>query len=128
MAEPLTSTSPVSPPEEAPSHHDRNISGATVSEVQRIEDFLRSMGKDPGKTSLSEAKEIAHYLSYSPHHDDRNFYRWFFVVLGIFVVVAVIGMVILTLYGKTIPDGLIVIGSVALGLFAGVLATSGRNE
>ena len=40
-------------------------------------------------------------------------------VLGIFVVVSVIGMVILTLYGKTIPDGLIVIGSVALGLFAG---------
>ena len=86
------------------------------------------MGKDPGKTSLSEAKEIAHYLSYSPHHDDRNFYRWFFVVLGIFVVVAVIGMVILTLYrenhtGRPYRDRIGRTGPVCR-----VLATSGRNE
>jgi hypothetical protein len=100
----------------------------TISEFQKIENALRSMGKDPATTSLSEAKEIAHLLSYSSHHVDRTFYRWIFAVLGIFVVVTVIGMVIIALSGKTIPDGLVVIGSVALGLFAGVLVTSGRDE
>jgi len=86
------------------------------------------MGKDPDTTSLSEVKEIARVIIGISQHDERRFYRWFFAILGIFVVAAVIGMVILTLYNKPIPDGLIVIGSVALGLFAGVLVTSGRDE
>jgi hypothetical protein len=128
MAEPQTSTSPAPASDEIPAHTGIHIFGAKVSEVQQVEDLLRYMGKDPGNVTLSEAKEIAHILSYSSHHADRNFYRWFFAILGIFVVVAIISMVILALNGKTIPDSLIVIGSVALGLFAGVLICSCRQE
>jgi hypothetical protein len=128
MDEPHTSASSAPAPEEAPSARGRNIFGAAVSEVQRVEDLLRYLGKDPDLITLSEAKEIAHILSYSSHRDERNFYRWFFAILGIFVVVAIISMAILALNGKTIPDGLIVIGSVAMGLFAGVLVCSCRAE
>lgn len=101
---------------------------ATVSEVQKLEDLLRSMGKDPDKIPLSEAKEIARIVCCAKETQDRKFYRWVFVVLGIFVAVAIAGSLILSLLEKPVPEGMIVLGSFALGLFAGILVMYGREE
>ena len=102
--------------------------GTTISEVQKIENALRSVGKDPNTTSLSEAREIARLLESAKHHDEKKFHTRVLIVLGIFVIAAVVGMVILALYGKAIPDGLLALGSAALGLFAGILVVSSQDN
>ena len=101
--------------------------GTSGSEVQKIEDALRSVGKDPNTTSLSEAREIARLLDNAKSHGDKKFYKQVMIVLGIFVIASVVGMVILALSGKAIPDGLIALGSAALGLFAGILIASSQE-
>ena len=102
--------------------------GTSGSEVQKIEVALRSVGKDPNTTSLSEAREIARLLESAKFHDEKKFYKQVLIILGIFVIAAVVGMVILALSGKAIPDGLIALGSAALGLFAGILVASSRDN
>ncbi|MDD1701824.1 MAG: hypothetical protein LUQ31_02440 [Methanoregula sp.] len=126
MEEPFSPASPGS--QDTAATVGKKLPGATVYEVQRIEDLLRSVGKDPATTPLSEAKEIARILSCSAQTKDRNFYRWIFIILGIFVVATIIGTVILSLLDKPIPEGIVVIGSVSLGLFAGILVMSGRED
>jgi len=120
---PRTGTSPESRPAEV---QDINIPD---TDFQRIEDILRLMGKDPEKISISEAKEIARILGHSSRNasreEYRSYYLWFFSILGIYVTASIVGIVVITLYGKTVPESLVVIASIALGLFAGVLAMSG---
>ena len=55
---------------------------------------------------------------------DKSFYRIVVVSLGIVVVVAVIGGVILGLMGKTAPEMLLALGSAAVGALAGLLVPS----
>jgi lysylphosphatidylglycerol synthetase-like protein (DUF2156 family) len=120
---PRTGTSPESKPAEI---QDVNI---PETDFQRIEDIVRLMGKDPEKISISEAKEIARILGHSNRNvsrdEYRSYYLWFFSILGIYVTASIVGIVVITLYGKTVPISLVVIASIALGLFTGVLAMSG---
>ena len=102
--------------------------GTTVSEVHKIESLLRSVGKDPSTTSLGEAREIVQLLENARCHKEKKFYTRVLVVLGIFVIAAVAGMVILAFFGKAIPDGLIALGSAALGLFAGILVAASCRD
>ena len=87
------------------------------------------MGKDPEKISVLEAKEIARILGHSSRNasreEYRSYYLWFFSILGLYVTASIVGIVVITLYGKVVPESLIVIASIAMGLFAGVLAMSG---
>ncbi|MFA5332304.1 MAG: hypothetical protein WC342_07990 [Methanoregula sp.] len=117
-----------------PDYHDGNNpantqkqSRTSVSEVQNLEDLLRSVGKDPETTPLSEAKEIARIVCCSRETKDRNFYRWVFIILGIFVAVTIAGSLLLALLEKPVPEGMVVLGSFALGLFAGILVMYGRE-
>lgn len=102
--------------------------GTTISEVQKIENALSAVGKDPNTTSLSEAREIARLLESAQYHDEKKFYKLVLIVLGIFVFASIAGMVILAFSGKVIPDALIALGSAALGLFAGILVASSRDN
>jgi len=97
------------------------------SEVQKIVDTLKAVGKDPNTTSLAEAQEICRLLDSSKHHENMKFFRQVMAVLGAIVLVSVIGMVLLAVSGKTLPVSLVALGSAALGLFAGILVASCRE-
>lgn len=104
------------------------VTGSTVSEVRKIENALRSVGKDPDTTSFTEAREIVRLLESSSQYNDRKFYRQVLIVLGIFVIGSLIGMIVLALSEKAIPGSLIALGSASIGMFAGiVVAASGRS-
>jgi hypothetical protein len=55
---------------------------------------------------------------------DTWIYRIVVISLGVGMLAAVIGVLILSGYGKTAPDGVIAIGSAAVGALAGLLAPS----
>jgi len=99
----------------------------TGSEVQKIVDTLKSVGRDPNTTSLAEAQEICRLLESAKYHEDKKFYRQVLIVLGAIVLVSVVGMVLLAWSGKPLPGSLTALGSAALGLFAGILVASCRE-
>jgi len=99
----------------------------TGSEVQKIVDTLKSVGKDPNTTSLAEAQEICRLLESAKQHEDRKFFRQVLIVLGAIVLASVVGMVFLAWSGKPLPGSLTALGSAALGLFAGILVASCRE-
>lgn len=103
-------------------------SATTGSEVQKIVDTLKAVGKDPSTTSLAEAQEICRLLDSSKHHEDTKFFRQVLAVLGAIVLVSVVGMVLLAMSGKILPGSLVALGSAALGLFAGILVASCRES
>ena len=72
-------------------------------------------GEDTQTQSSSEKSSVA-------YHSDRNFYRMVAGSLGMVVVIAVTGAILLSLYDKTIPEALSALGSGAIGALAGVLA------
>jgi len=51
-------------------------------------------------------------------------YRWVILFIGVSVLLVIIAVSILVGLGKTPPDGLIAIGSAAVGAMAGILAPS----
>ena len=58
---------------------------------------------------------------------DRWIYRIVVLALGLGVLSAMIGLIVLSLRaGATVPDGLVAIGSAAVGALAGLLAPAPR--
>lgn len=55
---------------------------------------------------------------------DRWIYRMVVVALGLTVVISVVGGIVLGIAGQTIPDGVVALGSAALGGLAGLLVPS----
>jgi len=57
---------------------------------------------------------------------DLLFYRIVVVTLGLAVVLTVLAMFVLSMYGKTIPEGLVALGSAAAGGLVGILVPTGK--
>jgi hypothetical protein len=55
---------------------------------------------------------------------DRWVYRIVVITLGLVVLVAAVGSIILVMSGKTTPEALVALGSAAVGALAGLLAPS----
>ncbi len=55
---------------------------------------------------------------------EGDIYRWVIKFLGIAIILVIIVVAILVGLGKTVPDGIIAIGSAAVGAMAGILAPS----
>ena len=67
-----------------------------------------------------------------PLDSDIWIYRAVVVILGICVITTVIGGIVLVIYGKgeakiALPDGIVAIGSAAVGALAGLLAPSPKE-
>jgi hypothetical protein len=102
--------------------------GSTISEITRVEELLRLEGKDPKTTTITEAKEVAEKYVVPAYIEDRIFYRWALLLLGIFVTLTILGICGLAYSGKTIPEGLIAIGSASIGAFVGIFSTTGLKK
>jgi len=56
--------------------------------------------------------------------EESSIYRWVILFIGVSVLLVIIAVSILVGLGKTPPEGLIAIGSAAIGAMAGLLAPS----
>jgi hypothetical protein len=99
--------------------------GSTISEINRVENLLRLEGRDPETTTVTEAKEVANRYAIPAFIEDKIFYRWALLLLGIFVTLTILGICGLAYSGKIIPEGLIAIGSASIGAFVGIFSTTG---
>lgn len=68
---------------------------------------------------------IAELRKTSPTFHDRWLYRYVVWSLGLVAVLSVVGFVVMGTLDKTIPDGLVALGSAAIGGLAG-LSTASR--
>lgn len=87
---------------------------ARVAEDPWLEEEIR---KDPAKVLSAVARP-------TPLERDEWIYRIVVCALGLAVVIAIIGAILLALYDKKAPDLLLAIGSAAVGALAGLLAPS----
>jgi hypothetical protein len=55
---------------------------------------------------------------------EMDIYRWVIKFLGVSILLVIIVVAILVGLGNTVPDGVIAIGSAAVGAMAGILAPS----
>ena len=85
-------------------------------------DLIGLVLKDPELSSEDKKSLIDELRKNNPGAADRWIYRWGIYILGFVSILAVVGMICLSADGKTVPDGLIAIGSAAMGGIAGILA------
>lgn len=62
------------------------------------------------------------------YENDPIFYRRVALTLGIAVVLSLGGLIMLAFIGKEAPQGIIALGSVALGALAGVFAVGSKRK
>ncbi|MEN6443816.1 MAG: hypothetical protein ABFC71_08690 [Methanoregula sp.] len=74
-------------------------------------------GLIPNSNDSDEIKKIKLKL-------DGDIYKWVILFLGFSILLVIIAVSVLVGLGKTIPDGIIAIGSAAVGAMAGILAPS----
>ena len=70
---------------------------------------------DPGADS-----EVSERITVPAYERDARFYRAVVRWLGLTIVISIVAVAMLVGIGKPIPDGLIAIGSAAVGAMAGV--------
>lgn len=100
----------------------------TSSEVQKIMDTLKAVGRDPATTSLTEAQEICRLLESAKCREEKTYLRQALIILGIVIIISIVGMLVLAFSDKVLPDSLIAVAAAALGLFAGILVSSCKGN
>lgn len=103
------------------------ITGATATEVGNLERYLTKIGRDPNEVTVAEGKKIAEQNKGPAYVQDKWFYRGALLSLLAIVLFTIIGVCWVIGSGKTAPDGLIAIGSAAVGVFAGIFTTSSQK-
>ena len=100
--------------------------------MRSADEVMRIVLKDPSKQdalklnpiqALADITEEA--KSKTPaYYGDTLIYRMVVGALGLVVLIAAVGAIILVAEGKTAPDVLVALGSAAIGALAGLLAPS----
>lgn len=94
--------------------------------AMRIQDLAAEVDKDPGLEARlkSNPKEALKDLSRSRpiYERDRWVYRVIVLALGLTILIAAVGAIILQFSGKDSPAILVALGSGAIGALAGLLA------
>ena len=96
---------------------------------QSVSDLAVKVAQDPAlqeRIAEDPARVIASLAE--PLRTDVWIYRIVVGVLGLVVLITIIGVIILAVYGVTIPDVLTALGSAAVGALAGLLAPSGLGR
>jgi hypothetical protein len=92
-----------------------------------INDLVADIGADPTLQPDQKVKLLTALQSITPPlQSDKWIYRMVVIALGVGLVITIIGGIVSNLTGqpKSLPDGLIAIGSAAVGALAGLLAPS----
>lgn len=84
---------------------------------------------DPSLEAKLKADPIGtmNTLSGMPLATDRWIYRGVIVALGFVAIAGMVGGITLAFYGKTTPEGVVALGSTAVGAMAGLLAPSPKS-
>lgn len=103
-----------------------NLYSTTLVEVmkEKTNEFAQAADEQAVEGVIAEVQKEAAERIPTPLQTDPWIYRGTVVVLGLAVLLVAIAQYHITLQGKNvaIPDGLIAIGSVAIGALAGLLA------
>jgi hypothetical protein len=97
--------------------------------IQYVSDLANKVANDPAlaeQLKSNPADTLATLAA--PLQSDRAIYRIVVASLGAAVVLAMVGAVVLTFVGKSVPDVLTALGSAAVGALAGLLAPSPVNR
>jgi hypothetical protein len=94
-----------------------------ASNITKDPELADAIKQDPAGTIATIAAEA------SALSTDRWTYRIVVLALGISVIVGLLGLIALSWKGvQTVPDGLVAIGSAAVGALAGLLAPSPKTS
>lgn len=92
----------------------------------QIQELASAMEADPGLKAKMVENPVGTLgtLSAMPLQTDVWIYRYVVLALGSIALIAILGGLTLAFFGKTSPEGVIALGSTALGAIAGLLAPS----
>jgi hypothetical protein len=95
------------------------------SRIQSVSELAVRVAQDPvlaDKLKTNPAETLAGIAA--PLQSDTWIYRMIVAALGLAVLIAIVGAIILAIAGKPIPELLTALGSAAVGALAGLLAPS----
>ena len=104
------------------------LSASTVLEVNKAKNFLISKGEDPDKVTVNDALKELENTQIPAYYEDETFYRLALMILGSIILVTLVGTIYLAAIAIAIPEGLIAIGSTAVGAFVGLFASSNLSK
>jgi hypothetical protein len=79
-------------------------------------------------TSKEKKRLIDEIRKNSPALNDRRLYRWVVWFLGAKAVLSVVGFVVILSLDDEIPEGLVALGSAAVGGLAGMFTSSSQQD
>ena len=95
-------------------------------QIQSVSDLATRVAQDPqleAKIKENPAQAIAS-IAATPLQTDKLIYRIVVISLGLSVLISIIGILIMSYNSKLIPEGVVALGSAAVGALAGLLAPS----
>lgn len=96
-----------------------------ASRIQSVAELAVQVAQDPALRDQIKANPAAAIASIAaPLQTDKWIYRFVVSALGLAILFAIVGAVVLSATGRTIPELLTALGSAAVGALAGLLAPS----
>jgi hypothetical protein len=100
-------------------------STGTGNGYQSASELVQLIARDPALQQKIQEDPVATLASLaSPQIPDTFIYRVVVLALGSAVLITLVGFIMLSLYLSAIPEGLVALGSAAVGALAGLLAPS----
>jgi len=108
--------------------HDSAPSSVTISEINRVDELIELSGKDRNNILWPEVRQLVDDNYRPAFTKSVKFYFLALKFLGSFIIIALITIGILAFFEKTIPQGLIAIGSASIGVFTGIFSVTGLKN
>ena len=96
-------------------------------QIQSAADVVSKIAQDPqfaADVKANPGEAIAKVAAPMPLQNDNWIYRIVVLSLGLVIIMAVIGGILLSSNGKSLSEGIIALASAAVGALAGLLAPS----
>ena len=101
-----------------------------MTEARSVNDLAVRVAQDPSlqERIKEDPAQVIASLAAEPLRSDVWIYRMVVGALGLVVLIAIIGAIVLAVFNMSIPDVLTALGSAAVGALAGLLAPSGIGQ
>ncbi len=92
--------------------------------IQSVSDLAVQVANDPQLAAAIKENPAAAIagVAANPLQTDKWIYRMVVISLGLTVLISIVGLLIMSFYGKLLPEGVVALGSAAVGALAGLLA------
>lgn len=93
-------------------------------QIQSVSDLAVKVANDPELAAAIKANPATAIagVAANPLQTDKWIYRMVIISLGLTVLISVVGLLIMAFYAKLLPEGVVALGSAAVGALAGLLA------